>query len=152
MSSILIKSVKALIALVLVICMCITISGCDNNTKDIEGADQICVSGSYVESWMYVFTDQSFIEEMVNIYDGIKYEETDESVDMMTANGVYSFTFSKGNDTLARFIVDSNNIMTFEAGTQCYKIVSDFDFAHIQSLVNEQIKSVSGNTATPDEA
>ena len=152
MSSILSKVCKVATAIMLVFCTCFSFTGCASDTKNIKDVDQICVSGSYVESWMYVFTDEAFIDEMVQVYNGIKYEETTESVDMMTSNGVLSFTYSKGNDTLARFIVDSNNIMTFEAGTQCYKIVSEFDFEHIQSLVNEQIEIVSGTIATPDEA
>lgn len=152
MSSILSKSLRILTVLVLVLAMCFSIVGCDKNRKDIKETDQICVSGAYVESFMYVFTDEAFVDEMVKVFENLKYEDTDESVDMMTAGKVFSFTFSNGNDTLARFIVDSNNTMTFEAGTQCYKIVSEFDFEHIKALVNEQIDTVSGSSATSDEA
>ncbi|MBQ8538428.1 MAG: hypothetical protein IJ433_02110 [Ruminococcus sp.] len=151
MSSILSKMCKVSTAIALVLCICMSFAGCVSKTDNIKDVDQICVSGSYTESWMYVFTDKGFIDEMVTVYNDLQYEETDENVDMMTAGEIYSFTFSKGNDTLARFIVDSNNVMTFEAGTQCYKIVSDFDFEHIKSLVEEQTLAVSGADATSDE-
>ena len=152
MNLILSKLCRVATAFALVLCICLSVTGCANKTDNIKDVDQICVSGSYVESWMYVFTDEAFVEEMVKVYNGLQYEETDENVDMMTAGEVLSFTYSNGNDTLARLIVDSNKVMTFEAGTQCYKIVSDFDFEHIKSLVDEQTLAVSGTSATDDEA
>lgn len=87
-----------------------------------------------------------------NYIGDLQYEKTDENVDMMTVGEVISFTFSKGNETLARFIVDINNVMTFASGTQCYKTVSDFDFEHIKLLVKEQTLAVSGADATSDGA
>ena len=152
MNSISSNILKKLCAMMLCVCMVLSISACTKNTKDIEEVDQICVSGSYAESWMYVYTDEDFINEMVDIFNGIEYEETEESVDMMTAGEVLSFTFSKGNDVQTKFIVDKNNFFTFEAGTQAYKITSDFDFDYVKGLVDEQREAFEKTLeATPDE-
>lgn len=152
MSSTLSKVFKTVLALVLAVCLCIPLAGCTRNTKNIEDIDQICVSGAYTESWMNVFTDDTFINDMIEVYNAVKYEKTDEVIDLMTAGDVYFFSFSNGNDTLAKFIVDKNGIMTFEAGTECYKIVSDFDFSYIQEIVQKQVDASSNKEATADEA
>lgn len=151
MNSTLSKIFKAAIALMLSVCLCLPFAGCTKNTKNVKNVDQICVSGSYAESWMYVFTNQDFIDDMVEVFNNIKYEKTDETVDMMTVDDVLFFTFSNGNSTLSKLIVDKNGIMTFEAGTDCYKIVSDFDFDYVKELVNKQIDAMSSPVATPDQ-
>lgn len=153
MSLILSNAFKRVVAFVLCVLLCLSLSSCTNSTKDINEVDQICVSGSYAESWMYVFTDETFIDEMVSIFNGIEYEKTDASVDMMTVGEVYSFTFSKGTETQEAFIVDKNNNFVFEAGGQVYSIVSEFDFDKVKSLVEGQISNVTNaTTSTPDEA
>ncbi len=145
---------KRFCALVLFVCMLMCMTACSSkNTENIEEVDQICVSGSYVESWMYVYTDEDFINEMVDIYNSIQYEETDEAVDVMTAGEVLFFTFNNGNDAQAKFIVDKNSVFTYEAGTQSYKITSEFDFDYVKGLVDEQQKKAfeESNEATSDE-
>ncbi len=148
------KTLKSTLAVVLVVCMMFVFSGCEvtKNTKNIHDVDQICVSGSYVESWMYIFADAEFVDEVVGIYNSVKYTETDEKVDLISAGEILSFTFSNGSETLAKFIVDSNSIMTFEAGSQNYKIVSEFDFDYLKALVNKQIDKANLPDSTPDEA
>lgn len=144
---------KRICVLMLCVFMLISITACSKNTEDIEEVDQICVSGSYVESWMYVYTDKDFVNEMVDIYNSIQYEETDEDVDVMTEGEVLFFTFNKGNDQQAKFIVDKNSVFTFEAGTQCYKITSEFDFDYVKGLVDAQQKKAfeDSKEATVDE-
>ena len=145
---------KRFCALMLCACMLLCMTACNSkNTEDIEEVDQICVTGSYTESWMHVYTDKDFVNEMVDIYNSIQYEETDETVDVMTAGEVFFFTFNKGNDEQAKLIVDKNSVITFEAGTQCYKIVSEFDFDYVKGLVDEQREAFEKTLeATPDEA
>ena len=152
MSSTLSKIFKTVLALVLVVCLCVPLSGCVRNTRNIKNIDQICVSGAYTESWMYVFTDDTFINDMIEIYNTVEYEKTDEVIDLMTAGEVYFFSFSYGNNNQTKFIVNKNGIMTFEAGTECYKIVSDFDFSYIEELVQKQIDASKSKDATADEA
>lgn len=139
MNSTLNKTSRALVSALLLICLCFLMTACSKNaTKDINGADQICVSGSYAESFMYIVTDEDFIQRMTDIYNSLEYEETDETVDMMTVGEVVSLSFNKGNENLGTLIVDKNNIMTFEAGTQCYRITSQFDFDEMKALVDAQ--------------
>lgn len=152
MSSTLNKTLRAVVSLVLCVCICFAFTACTRNTKNIKGADQICVSGALFESWMYVFTDEEFVAEMVEIFNDAEYEKSDVAVDMMTAGECLSFTFSKGNDTLTKFIVDKSGNFCFEAGTQAYRLVSDFDFSYVKGLVDEQIDAINGGTSTPDEA
>ena len=144
---------QRLCALALCVCLLLSITACSKSTKEIEEVDQICVSGSYAESWMYVFTDEAFVDEMVEMFNSLKYEKTDDTVDMMTVGEVLNFTFSNGNDAQANFIVDKNSVFTFKAGTQAYKITSEFDFDYVKSLVDEQrVAFEKSLTATPDEA
>lgn len=132
---------KRLCALILCVCMLLCITACgEKNTKNIKDVDQICVTGSYTESWMNVYTDEAFVNEMVEIYNSVEYVETDKDVDVTTAGEVLFFTFNNGNDEQAKFIVDKNSVFTFEAGTQCYEITSEFDFEYVKSLVDEQKK------------
>lgn len=152
MNLILSNKFKRLCAITLCFCVMFSLSACTKNTENIDSVDQICVSGSYSESWMYVYTDEEFIGEMVDIFNSVKYEKSDEAVDMMTQGEVFSFTFSNGNEQKAKFIVDKNLVFTFEAGTQSYKIVSDFDFDYVKELVNEQQKELLETLeSTPDE-
>ena len=133
--------------------MILSITACSKNTDDIEDVDQICVSGSYAESWMYVYTDEDFVNEMVDIYNSMKYEKTDETVDVMSEGEVLFFTFNNGNVEQAKLIVDKNSVITFEAGTQSYKITSEFDFDYVKGLVYEQQEKAfeKAPDATPDE-
>ena len=143
------KILRALCLLVLCAVIVLSTTACAQRTEELGNVNQICVSGAYVESWMNVFTDEKFIDEMVKFYDSIKYEETDENVDVNTAGEVFSFTYSQGNKVKTKFIVDKNGVMTFEAGTQCYQIVSDFDFDYIKGLVDEQ-KEKAESQKQPD--
>lgn len=154
MNSTLIKSLRIAVITVLCLCMGLTFSACNSEApKNLDEADQICVSGSYLESWMYVLTDEAFVTEMAEIFSDIDVEESEESVDMMTIDNVLSFTFSNGNDTISKVIVDSSNHLCYEAGGQAYVITSDFDFSYVKSLVDEQIDAVNASfNATSDEA
>ena len=152
MSSTLNKTLKAVVAIMLCVCISFAFCACTRNTKNIKDADQICVSGALYESWMYVFTDEDFVAEMVGIFNEAKYEKTDVAVDMMTHYECLSFTFSKGNDTITKFIVDKSGNFCFEAGGQAYRLVTDFDFDYVKGLVDEQIEVINGGTASPDEA
>ncbi|MBQ7133362.1 MAG: hypothetical protein IJO20_02600 [Ruminococcus sp.] len=145
------KVLRAVVSVLLCVCICFAFSACTKNTKNIKGADQICVSGALYESFMYVFTDEVFVDEMVTIFNDAKYEISDTPVDMMTPGECLSFTFSKGNDTLSKFIVDKSGTFCFVAGEQSYKLVTDFDFDYVKGLVDEQIKALNGTEATPDE-
>ncbi len=152
MSSTLNKTFKAVVSLVLCVYVCFAFTACTKNTKNIKNADQICVSGALYESFMYVFTDEAFVAEMVEIFNDAKYENSDVAVDMMTAGECLSFTFNDGNDTLTKFIVDKSGNFCFEAGEQSYHIVTDFDFDYVKGLVDEQIEAINGGASTPDEA
>ncbi len=147
------KALKAVVSLVLCLCICFSLTACTKNTKNIKKVDQICVSGSYIESWMNVFADEEFVSEMVEIYNGIRYEKSEEYVDMMTAGEVLSFSFNNGSDNVAKLIVDKNLNMAFEAGGKPFKITSDFDFDYVKGLVDAQKTAVSDSLkATPDQA
>lgn len=143
MSSILNKTLRCLVAVVLCLCMCLSFAGCSSKTVDIEGADQICVSGSYAQSFMYVLTDDAVVGELSEMYNSIKYEETDEYIDISAGTDVYSLTFSNGNETLATIILDSNNNFVFSAGTQVYHIVSDFDYDRLKELIDSEIEEIT---------
>lgn len=145
MSSTLNKSLRVLVCCVLCVCICLSLTACAQNTEDIKDVDQICVSGAVYESWMYVLANEEFIAEMVDIYNGVKYEETDTQNDMSTSGECYSFTFNNGNETLATFIVDKSGNFSFEAGGQPYHIVSDFNFDYIKDLVDEYVGKIGAD-------
>lgn len=144
------KILKRVAALLLCVCVLFCATACTKNTKNIKDVDQICVSGALYESWMHVYTDEEFVSEMVDIFNNLQYEKTEQSVNMMTAGEVLSFTFSKGNEQKATFIVDKNGVFAFEAGDKSYKIVSDFDFSYVYDLVESQ-KDTDDTAATDDE-
>ena len=146
MSSILNKSLRVLLCCVLCVCICLSLTACTRNTKNISDVDQICVTGAVYESWMYVVADETFVAEMVEIYNGLKYEKTDTQNDMSTEGECYSFAFNNGNETLAKFIVDKSGNFSFEPGGQAYHITSDFDFEHIKDLVDEYVGKIATDT------
>ncbi|MBQ4128851.1 MAG: hypothetical protein IJD68_03665 [Ruminococcus sp.] len=152
MNSILNKILRCLLAVLLCVCICFCFTACTKNTKNIKNVDQICVSGSYAESWMYVLTDEEFVNEMVEIYNSVKYEKSEEYVDMMTAGEVLSFTYSNGSENVATFIVDKNLNLAFKAGGKPYRITSEFDFNDVYSKVKGQSQKVDDSiAATPDQ-
>lgn len=139
MSLILNKSIRVLLACVLCVCICLSLTACTKNTKDIKDVDQICVTGAVYESWMNVIADEEFVTEMVDMYNGLKYEKSDVQNDMSTEGECYSFTFNNGNETVATFIVDKSGNFSFEPGGQAYHITSDFDFEDLKDLVDEYV-------------
>lgn len=151
MNSILSKSIRVLVACVLCVCICLSLTACTRNTRNIDEVDQICVSGALYESWMYVLADKEFVDEMVEIYNSISYEKTDALVDTDCIGGVLFFSFNNGSENVAKFIVDKNNNFYFEAGKQAYHIVSDFDFDYVNGLVKEYSDKTEDTIATPDE-
>lgn len=153
MNSTLNKIARIAVACVLLLCIALSFSACGEAPKNLDKADQICVSGALYESWMYILTDEAFIDEVVTTFDSVKTEKTNETVDMMTAEKVLSFTFSEGNETLGKIVVDSNNHLCYEAGGQAYVITSEFDFTALKELVDKEIDEVKASIhATPDEA
>ncbi|MBE6824992.1 MAG: hypothetical protein E7513_06570 [Ruminococcaceae bacterium] len=140
------KILKASLVCVLVVTICLSLTACTKYSKNIKDIDQIGISGALYESFMYTTTDEDFITEMVDIYNSLKYEKTDKAVDMMTAHEVFQFTFYSEAEVEVKFIVDKNNVFSFEAGGQAYKIVSDFDFEHVKELVDELIEAINGGT------
>ncbi len=159
MSSILNKILKFSFCVVLCLSVCLCMTACTKNTKDIKSADQICVSGALYESFMYTLSDEEFVSQMVDIYNGLKYEKTDEHVDMMTVGETYTLTFFDGADTVTTLIFDSNNNCCFEAGGQAYKIVSDFDFGEVKVIikdattkVKESLQPIEDTKSTSEES
>ncbi len=136
------KILKAFCVLLLCMGILLSTTACAKRTEELGNVNQICVSGAYTESWMNVYTDEEFIEKMVEFYDSIRYEETDKNVDTNTAGEVLSLTYSQGNNVKTKFMIDKNGVLAFEAGTECYEIVSDFDFEYIKGLVDEQREKV----------
>ena len=136
------KILKAFCVLLLCMGILLSTTACAKRTEELGNVNQICVSGAYTESWMNVYTDEEFIEKMVEFYDSIRYEETDKNVDTNTAGEVLSLTYSQGNNVKTKFMIDKNGVLSFEAGTECYEIVSDFDFEYIKGLVDEQREKV----------
>lgn len=152
MNSTLTKSIKTIAVFILCVCIGLSCTACNNAPKNLSDADQICVSGALYESWMYILTDEGFIDEMAEIFSSVDVKKSEEPVDMMTAQKVLSFAFSKGNDSICKVIVDNNNHLCYEAGGQAYIITSDFDFSYVKSLVDEQIEAVKESyNATADE-
>lgn len=153
MNSILNKIFRVVTASILCLIIAFSITACNKVPKNLDESSQVCVSGALYESWMYVFTDESFINEVVSIFDSVNTKKSDEVVDMMTAGEVLSFTFSAGEETLGKIIVDSNNRLCYEAGEQSYMITSDFDFVSLKELVDDEIERVKAtlNATTPDE-
>ena len=74
----------------------------------------------------------------------------DNAVDMMNAGESLSFTFSKGEETLGKVIIDSSNRVCFEAGTQSYDITSEFDFGYIKSLVDKHVEAINESFDTTE--
>ncbi len=145
------KILKVLCVFLLCVGIVFSTTACVKRTEELGNVNQICVSGAYVESWMNVYTDEEFIEKMVEFYDSIRYEKTDKNVDTNTEGEVLSLTYSQGNNVKTSFMVDKNGIMTFEAGTQCYEIVSDFDFEYIKGLVDEQREKAKSKEPPKEE-
>ncbi len=146
------KIARIIVAGILCLCIALSLSACGEAPRNLDDADQICVSGALYESGMYTLTDEAFIDEIVTIFDSVDTEKTHEAVDMMTAQEVLCFTFSNGNETLGKIIVDSNNHLCYKAGGQSYKITSEFDFGYVKELVDTEIEDVKTSlNATPDE-
>ena len=143
------KLFKTALCVLLVACVCLTFAGCLGN-KDITDADSITVSGSYVESWMYDVPDEALVKEMVDVFSTLEYEETDETIDMMIGNGVLILTFNKGDKALSKYMVDCNNVMSFN-GKKCYKITSDFDFYAVRDTLKGVYSVDDNSTATADQ-
>ncbi|MBR2715209.1 MAG: hypothetical protein IKB73_03265 [Ruminococcus sp.] len=147
------KILRAALALILCLCMCFMLCSCKKKADklDVEEISQICVKGALYESWMCNFTDDEFISEMVKMYNGIRYEKSEEAVNMMDAEKVYSLTFYNDDETVATFIVDVNKNCSFEAGGESYHIVSDFDFEELSKMINDQKTELKSSIATPDQ-
>lgn len=135
MSSTLNKIVK----ITALMCLCaLLLTGCAKRTKDIEGVDQVCVSGAYAESHMFVISDQEIVDELTSMYNSIKYKETDELIDAYAGENIYNLTFSQGNETLGSIIIDDNLNFVFNAGEQVYHVESDFDFDRFTELLTQE--------------
>lgn len=145
MSSTLNKIFCRVLACVLCLCILLSLTACSPVSSNISKADQICVSGALYESWMYVLTDEAFIDKTVDIFKSLDCKKSDDAVNMMDAGEVLSFTFNQGDKTLGKVIVDSNNRVCFEAGGQSYDITSEFDFDYVKRLVDDEIEKVKSS-------
>lgn len=137
-------TLNKIVKITALLCLCVLLlTGCAKNTKDIEGADQVCVSGAYSHSYMYILSDEAVVNELQEMYNSIKYVETDEMISISDDESIYSLTFSNGNDTLGSFIVDDNLNFVFAAGTQVYHIESEFDYDRLKELIDTQIEIIT---------
>lgn len=133
------KVVKAATALLLCVIMCLSLTACSKKVEAIEAADQVCVSRSYKYPSMYVYSDKEMVDELVEMYNSIRYEETDETVDISDGEDVYSVSFANGSETVGKIIVDSKNNFMFEAGGQEYHITSDFDYDRFSGILQKKL-------------
>lgn len=144
------KLFTRILAVILCVCVIFSLTACAPSVGKIKKADQVCVSGALYESWMYVITDEAFLDEITDIFTHMKYKKSDDAVDMMNAGETLSFTFSKGEETLGKVIIDSSNRVCFEAGTQSYDITSEFDFGYIKSLVDKHVEAINESFDTTE--
>lgn len=140
MNSTLSKVSKIFLSVLLCLCMIVPLAACSGSTDEIEYISQIVVKGAVQDSWMYSFADKDFIDDMVDFYNNISYEDTDKSVNASTIGEVYSFIFYDGVEEQARLTIDKNNIIAFELGKESYALVSDFKYDQVKELVENQIE------------
>ncbi len=151
MSSTLNKVITRVLACVLCLCVLFSLTACSSRVPNkIRKADQICVSGALYESWMYIITDEAFIDETAKIFTSMNCKKSDNAVNMMDAGETLSFTFSKGEETLGKVIVDSSNRVCFEAGAQSYDITSEFDFDYVKDLVDKHTETINESLKTAE--
>lgn len=136
------STLSKILKITALLCVCVLLlTGCAKRTKDIEGADQVCVGGAYSESYMFIISDQAVVDELVSMYNSIKYKETDKLIDAYSDKNIYNLTFSKGNTTLGSIIINDELNFVFNAGEHVYHIESEFDYDRFEELLEKDDKN-----------
>lgn len=135
------KVVKTVLCVLMCACLCANLCACNKNTKNIKEIDQISVGGCYEQTVSYTIANEDFINKLTQMYNDLKYVESDATISMSTDNSIYNLTFYSGSEVIAKLVINSENNVQFGPGTQVYSVVSGIDHSTVDTLVNDYLET-----------
>lgn len=108
---------------------------------DVKAVD---VSTAVYSSYLYVITDESAVTELVDLYNGIRYQPLAEGEDpgILSDDPLYSLRFSASYDngvmgeTVAGCSISPKGFVMFRDGVT-YRLTSDFDEERLKTLIGK---------------
>ncbi len=123
------------------LCLCIAVSLCACGTKNIKNIDQIGVRGCYADSVSYTIGNEEFISTVTDMYNDLRYEDTDASINVTDDMSVYMLNFYQDGGIVATLVIDEKNNIQFGAGTTVYHIKKGFEYDEIDKLINDYLET-----------
>lgn len=111
------------------------LAGCaKSEDKDMIKADDITIFYG-VSSYAMFGADQGVIDELLNQFNSLSFEKTNEELDLLSA---YFVIFSYDGSDVKKIWVDKNGVFWLDGKTQCYKVSSgSFDYQYLKAIYED---------------
>lgn len=118
-------------AMISILIGCLIFSGCSGKTARTGTGKDITVYYG-VSSYAMFGAEQAVIDKILGQYSSLRFEKTEDKLDLFTAFHVIIFNREK---LLAKFWVDQNGVFWRNGETQDYKVISgSFDYKYLRTV------------------